>query len=67
MRIDKNADGIKKLKKIAKELSVAEFDRYWLFVYETLSESDISGEYKAIKRERISFIKSEILEKSDFL
>ena len=63
MKIDKNKDGINRLKKIAKELADTEFDRYWVFVYEILSESDIIGEYKSIKKAKISFIKKEILTK----
>lgn len=63
MKIDKDMDKIKRLKKIAKDLSASEFDRYWIFVYEALSESDISGEYKAIKKERVSFIQRNILAK----
>lgn len=63
MKIDKDTDKIKRLKKIAKDLSVSEFDRYWGFVDETLSESDISGEYKAIKKEKLSFIQRNILAK----
>jgi hypothetical protein len=63
MKINKDADGIKQMKEIAKELSIAEFDRYWLFVYEALSESEISNEYKAIKKKKVSFIKSEVLAK----
>lgn len=63
MKIDKDSDKIKRLKKIAKELSMVEFDRYWLFIYEVLSESEIGGEYKVIKKEKVSFVKSEILAK----
>ena len=50
MKIDKDSDKIKRLIKIAKELSMVEFDRYWLFIYEVLPESEISGEYKSIKK-----------------
>ena len=63
MKIDKDSDKIKRLIKIAKELSMVEFDRYWLFIYEVLPESEIEGEYKAIKKEKVSFVKSEILAK----
>lgn len=63
MKIDKSKDGLNRLKKIAKELADTEFDKYWIFIYETLSENDITGEYKSIKKAKISFIKKEILAK----
>lgn len=46
------------LKKISKELSEnkEDFDRNWLFVYETLSEGDINNEYKSLKKANISFV-----------
>jgi hypothetical protein len=43
----------------AKELRDTNFDAYWLFVYEVLPESELIGEFKAIKKEKISFIKDE--------
>lgn len=33
-----------------------EFDRNWLFVYETLPASDLSGDWKSLKTANISFI-----------
>lgn len=63
MKIDKSKDGLNRLKKIAKELADTEFDKYWIFIYETLSENDITGEYKSIKKAKVSFIKKEILAK----
>lgn len=40
-------------------LSKQEFDRNWLFVYEVLTEMELNDDWKFIKRNHISFIKSE--------
>ena len=51
------------LKVKAKELCEKDFDSYWLFVYECLSENDFNNQYvsdwKKLKRNHISFIKDE--------
>lgn len=54
-----DVDGVKKLKAKAKHLKINDFDRYWLFIYEVLPESELIGDFKRIKKEKISFIKSE--------
>ena len=43
----------------AKRLKTVEMDRNWLFIYETLTFGNLSGEWKGIKRAGISFLKSE--------
>ncbi len=47
---------------LAKELESddVEIDRNWLFIYETLNEEDLRGEWKTIKKAKISFIKKEV-------
>lgn len=54
----------KELKKHAKKLAVNsdDFDKNWLFIYETLPENELSGEWKPMKQAGISFIKSEFWE-----
>ncbi len=53
-----NAD-IKTLKKFARELAQDHetFDQYWLFLYETLPQSDLKSDWKPLKNAGISFIK----------
>lgn len=55
---DKSAE--KQLKGHAKTLALNDddFNRNWLFIYESLSQSDLKGEWKPIKRAGVSFIKS---------
>lgn len=55
---------VQKLKNCAKQLSTndSDFDENWLFVYEVLSENDLSDEWKPMKRANISFIKPEFWE-----
>lgn len=36
-----------------------DIDKYWLFVYEILSEDDLTGDYKCIKKKKVSFIKED--------
>lgn len=52
-------DAIINLTQNANELRQTDFDRFWIFLYEILSESNLSDEWKALKREGISFIKPE--------
>ncbi|MFI8606277.1 RNA-directed DNA polymerase [Cellulophaga baltica] len=47
-----------KYRKIARNLK-PDFDRYWLFIYEVLSWTELSNEYRAMKKNsNVSFIKS---------
>lgn len=49
---------IKQLEQYAKELEgKGEMDQYWLFVYECLEE--VSGEWGTMKKNKVSFLKSE--------
>ena len=52
-------EGKKRFKEKAKSL-IDDMDRYWLFIYEVLPKTDLpTGEFRAIKEKRISFIKNE--------
>lgn len=50
---------LKEYKKKAKELSKTDFDQYWIFLYKVLPQPVLSGDYKRIKKDKISFIKKE--------
>lgn len=52
---------LKEYKKLAKELIKNDFERFWLFCYEILSQGELKGEYKKLKLNKISFIKQEFL------
>lgn len=57
--IHKSKDAEKKLKEHARLLASNEddFNRNWLFVYEVLSQSDLKGEWKPMKKAGVSFVK----------
>lgn len=46
------------LKEYAKELEEDEIDQYWLFVYECLGEQQLKDEWKNLKKNKVSFLKS---------
>lgn len=51
---------VKQLKQYAKELKQkGEMDQYWLFVYECLSLGNLTDEWRAMKKNKVSFLKSE--------
>jgi hypothetical protein len=50
---------LKQFKKRAKELAVTDFDRFWIFLYRVLPQPNLSGDYKRIKKDKVSFIKPE--------
>ena len=45
----------------AEQLNITDFDRYWLFVYEVLPWSKLKNDYKPMKKEGLTFIKSQFL------
>lgn len=57
----KNKAGLKLLKNEARRLMIDDCDRYWIFIYESLPQSDLTGEFKAIKTQKVSFVKNEYL------
>ena len=44
---------------VALKKNEEDFDRNWLFIYEVLPQSDLPGNWKAIKQNGISFLKKE--------
>lgn len=58
-----NKTMIKKLKSHAKDLykNTETFEQNWLFVYEALSINDLKAEWKAMKKNNVSFIKNDFL------
>ena len=56
---NKDSNGIKKLKKKAKELKNSDIDLFWLFIYEVLPPDSLEGDFKRFKKEKVSFIQSE--------
>lgn len=43
----------------AKELNKSDFERYWLFIYETLPSKDLAEPYKNMKASKLTFVKPE--------
>ena len=52
---------VKRLKQEAVNLSKNNMDRYWLFVYEVLPQDKLSGDYKVLKQNNVSFLKNYII------
>jgi len=52
---------IKKYKKLAESLQ-EDIDEYWIFVYEVLSEALLTDEWNSMKKEKVTFIKSDFCE-----
>ena len=52
-------DYLKEYKDLAETLKKDDFDKYWLYIYETLSPSDLKVNYKAMKKNKVTFIKTE--------
>ena len=50
---------LKEYKDLSKSLKIDDFDRYWLFIYETLSWTELTDNYKIMKKNGITFIKPE--------
>ena len=53
----KKATELKPLRDAAKRLKDTEINRYWLFCYEVLSFDDLKGEWKEMKKAKVSFVK----------
>ena len=47
----------------ASRLLTTDYDRYWLFIYEVLPQTKLTGSFKNIKKNKISFIRKEIKNK----
>ncbi|WP_394347150.1 hypothetical protein [Pedobacter frigidisoli] len=50
---------LKDYKDLSKELKKDDFDKYWLFIYETLPWTELTDNYRTIKKNDLSFIKPE--------
>ena len=50
---------LKEYKDLSKTLNLEDFDRYWLYIYETLSWKDLTNNYSTMKKNGLTFIKSE--------
>lgn len=50
---------IKEFKKLARELLKDEedFNQYWLFVYEALPKSNLKSDWKALKDNKVTFVR----------
>lgn len=58
-KMQKKEEYIKNLVLKARRLAINDFDQYWLFVYEMLSDSELPEDFNSIKKEGITFIKKE--------
>lgn len=58
----RDATQVKPLNRVAKELKKTDMDRYWLFCYESLTKGSLSGLWRSMKQEGISFIRREIVD-----
>lgn len=58
---NRKATQVTHFNKVARELKDADIDRYWLFCYEALTHSVLPGEWKAIKKAGVSFIRKDIV------
>ena len=49
---------LKEYKDQSKILKKDDFDRYWLFIYETLPWTELTDNYRVMKKNGITFIKT---------
>lgn len=50
---------LKEYKDLSKKLKKDDFDRYWLYIYETLPWTELTDNYRIMKRNGLTFIKPE--------
>ena len=50
------ATQVKPIKKVAESLKKGDMDRYWIFCYEVLSQGNLSGDWRKMKKANVSFI-----------
>lgn len=53
---NRRASDLKPLIKEARRLKKSDMDRFWLFCYEVIPESDLTGEWKPLKKDGVSFL-----------
>lgn len=54
----KTATRLKPFIKLAKELKTTDMDRYWIFCYEVLTVANLEGEWKDLKKSKVSFLQA---------
>ena len=47
---------MRQFKEYAKTLQTTDMESFWLFIYETLPASDLRDYWKAMKKEKVSFL-----------
>lgn len=47
---------LKEYKDLSKTLKIEDFDRYWLFIYETLPWTELAANYRVMKKKGLTFI-----------
>lgn len=52
----KNISAVKSCKDYARALRKTNMDSFWLFIYETLPQSDLGDYWKAMKKEHVTFL-----------
>lgn len=52
---------LKEYKDLSKNLKKDDFDRYWLFIYETLPWTELTDNYRIMKKKGLTFIKPEFI------
>lgn len=50
---------LKEYKDLSKYLKQGEFDRYWLYIFETLPWTELADNYRVMKKSGLTFIRSE--------
>lgn len=55
---NRRATDLKPLRAEAKRLKVSDMDRFWLFCYEVIPYSDLTGEWMPLKKDGVSFVKT---------
>src|SRR5690606_28613646 len=50
---------LKEYKDLSKKLKRDDFDRYWLFIYETLPWTELTDNFRKMKKNGVTFIKPE--------
>lgn len=52
----KQGSKVKSFKRKAKQLNVTDFDKYWLFIYEVLPNTELKDNFVQMKKDKLSFI-----------
>ena len=52
----KNKAAVKLCQNYARSLITTEMDNFWLFIYEALPQNDLQGYWKAMKKNKVSFL-----------